>query len=53
MKGDSNMKVSIDKKNSLMSTNRILKNYENLIYNPDKGLFYDPKTNIYYDIKAK
>ena len=53
MKGDSNMKCSMDKKNNLMSTNRILKNYENLIYNPDKGLFYDPKTNIYYDIKAK
>ena len=51
MKGDSNMKCSIDK--SLMNTNRILKNYENLIYNQDKGLFYDPKTKIYYDIKAK
>ena len=53
MKGDSNMKCSMDKKNGLMNTNRILKNYENLIYNQDKGLFYDPKTNIYYDIKAK
>ena len=53
MKGDSNMKCSIDKKNSLKATNRILKNYENLIYNQDKGLFYDPNTQIYYDIKAK
>ena len=53
MKGDSNMKCSIDRKNGLMSTNRILRNYENLIYNQDKGLFFDPKTNIYYDIKAK
>ena len=53
MKGDSNMKMSIDKKSNLMNTNRILKNYENLIYNQDKGLFYDPKTNKYYDIKSK
>ena len=53
LKGDSNMKCSMEKKNILMNTNRILKNYENLIYNQDKGLFYDPKTNIYYDIKAK
>lgn len=56
MKGESNLKCSIDrrdKKNAFMSTNRILKNYENLIYNQDKGLFYDPKTDIYYDIKAK
>ena len=56
MKGESNVKCSIDrrdKKNAFMSTNRILKNYENLIYNQDKGLFYDPKTDIYYDIKAK
>jgi hypothetical protein len=53
MKGDSNMKCSMDRKNGLMNTNRILRNYENLIYNQDKGLFFDPKTNIYYDIKAK
>ena len=53
MKGESNMKCSIDKKNSLKATNRILKNYENLVYNQDKGLFYDPNTKIYYDIKAK
>ena len=53
MKGDSYMKCSMDRKNGLMNTNRILKNYENLIYNQEKGLFYDPKTNIYYDIKAK
>ena len=51
MKGDSNMKCSMNKNNNLINTNKILKNYENLIYNPDKGLFYDPKTNIYYDIK--
>ena len=53
MKGESNMKCSMDRKNGLMSTNRILKNYENLVYNADKGLFQDPVTNIYYDIKAK
>ena len=53
MKGDSYMKCSMDRKNGLMNTNRILKNYDNLIYNQEKGLFYDPKTNIYYDIKAK
>ena len=54
IKGESNMlKCSMNKKNTLMNTNRILRNYENLIYNQDKGLFYDPKTNIYYDIKAK
>ena len=53
LKGESNMKCSMDKKSNLMTTNRILKNYENLIYNQDKGLFYDPKTNIYYDIKTK
>ena len=54
IKGESNMlKRSIDKKNTLMNTNRILRNYENLIYNQEKGLFYDPKTNIYYDVKAK
>ena len=54
MKGESNMlKKSIDKRNTLMNTNRILRNYENLIYNQEKGLFYDPKTNIYYDVKAK
>ena len=47
------MKCSIDKKNTLKATNRILKNYENLVYNQDKGLFYDPNTKIYYDIKAK
>ena len=54
IKGESNMmKRSVDKKNTLMNTNRILRNYENLIYNQEKGLFYDPKTNIYYDVKAK
>ena len=54
IKGESNMlKKSVDKRNALMNTNRILRNYENLVYNQDKGLFYDPKTNIYYDIKAK
>jgi len=54
IKGESNMlKKSIDKRNALMNTNRILRNYENLVYNQDKGLFYDSKTNIYYDIKAK
>ena len=47
------LKKSIDKRNTLMNTNRILRNYENLIYNQEKGLFYDPKTNIYYDVKAK
>ena len=36
----------------MLNTNRLLKNYENLVYNQDKGLFYDPKTNIYYDIKS-
>ena len=51
MKGDNNVKCSIDKKN-MLNTNRLLKNYENLVYNQDKGLFYDPKTNIYYDIKS-
>ena len=34
------------------NSNRILKNYENLIYDPTKGFYYDPKTNIYYDIKS-
>jgi hypothetical protein len=54
IKGESNrLKNSVDKRNALMNTNRILRNYENLVYNQDKGLFYDPKTNIYYDIKAK
>ena len=52
IKGDSNMKVSLDKKNSIKS-NRTIKNYENLIYNEEKGLLYDPITNKYYDIKAK
>ena len=51
IKGDNN--INMDKKNSFVNTNRILKNYENLIYNQDKGLFYDPKTKIYYDVKAK
>jgi len=54
IKGESNMlKKSVDKRSTLMNTNRILRNYENLIYNQEKGLFYDPKTNIYYDLKAK
>ena len=54
IKGESNMlKKSVDKRSTLMNTNRILRNYENLIYNQEKGLFYDPKTNIYYDVKAK
>ena len=52
MKGDSNMKASLDKKSSI-KTNKTLKNYENLIYNEEKGLLYDPLTNKYYDIKAK
>ena len=52
MKGDSNMKVSLDKKNSLKST-KTFKNYENLIYIEEKGLLFDPLTNKYYDIKAK
>ena len=52
MKGDSNMKVSLDKKSSI-KTVKTLKNYENLVYNEEKGLLYDPSTNKYYDIKAK
>ena len=52
MKGDSNMKVSLDKKNSLKTT-KTFKNYENLIYIEEKGLLFDPLTNKYYDIKAK
>ena len=52
MKGDSNMKMSLDKKSTLKS-NKTLKNYENLVYIEEKGLLYDPVTNIYYDIKAK
>ena len=47
---------SIDKKNNILkmstNTNRLLKNYENLIYDPSKGYYYDPKANIYYDIKS-
>ena len=46
------MKASLDKKSSI-KTNKTLKNYENLIYNEEKGLLYDPLTNKYYDIKAK
>ena len=53
MRGDSNMKVSLDKKNSLLNATKTLKNYENLIYNEEKGLLYDPITNKYYDIKEK
>ena len=52
MKGDSNMKMSLDKKSTLKS-NKTLKNYENLVYIEEKGLLYDPLTNKYYDIKAK
>ena len=52
MKGDSNMKMSLDKKSTLKS-NKTLKNYENLVYIEEKGLLYDPVTNKYYDIKAK
>ena len=52
MKGESNMKASLDKKNSLKST-KTFKNYENLIYIEEKGLLFDPLTNKYYDIKAK
>ncbi len=47
------MKVSLDKKNSLLNATKTLKNYENLIYNEEKGLLYDPITNKYYDIKEK
>ena len=52
VKGDTNMKVSLDKKNSIKSKGTF-KNYENLVYNEEKGLLYDPLTNKYYDIKAK
>ena len=52
MKGDSNMKVSLDK-NSSLNRKGTIKNYENLIYNEEKGLLFDPITNKYYDIKAK
>ena len=53
IKGDINMKVSLDKKNSLLNATRTLKNCENLVYNEEKGLLYDPLTNKYYDIKEK
>ena len=53
---ESKMMNSIDKKNSILkmstNTNRVLKNYENLIYDQSKGYYLDPKTNIYYDIKS-
>ena len=52
VKGDTNMKVSLDKKNSIKSKGTF-KNYENLVYNEEKGLLYDPLTNKCYDIKAK
>ena len=52
IKGDSNMKASLDKKNSIKSKGT-LKNYENLVYDEEKGLLCDPLTNKYYDIKAK
>jgi len=52
MKGDSNTKVSLDK-NSSLNRKGTFKNYENLIYNEEKGLLFDPITNKYYDIKAK
>ena len=46
------MKASLDKKNSIKSKGT-LKNYENLVYDEEKGLLCDPLTNKYYDIKAK
>ena len=51
MKGNSYMKVSLDK--NIIKRKETLKNYENLIYDEEKGLLFDPITNKYYDIKAK
>ena len=44
--------------NSRISTNsnnnyKVIKNYENLIYDEEEGIYFDPKTKIYYDIKNK
>jgi hypothetical protein len=44
--------------NSRISTNsnnnyKVIKNYENLIYDEEEGIYFDPNTKIYYDIKNK
>ena len=44
--------------NTRISTNsnnnyKVIKNYENLIYDEEEGIYFDPNTKIYYDIKNK
>ena len=36
---------------STHSNNKIIKNYENLVYDEDEGVYFDPYSKIYYDIK--
>ena len=38
---------------STHSNNKIIKNYENLVYDEDEGVYFDPYSKIYYDIKNK
>ena len=43
----------INSRFSTHSNNKIIKNYENLVYDEDEGVYFDPNTKIYYDIKNK